>query len=225
MKIKLATSLLLMGTFLTPLAAYAADASVAATKPTFKEVVKDSVITTKVKTQLAAHKFSSAFHIKVETDENGFVMLSGTAKTQAEIDSASSIATNVSGVSFVQNSIQLAATPMQVIAEHGEQRVEERIKDMHAKLKITSAQEELWGKVAQIMRDNETQMDALIKTRVEKANMSAIDDLNSYGDIADAHADSIKKFTPIFKSLYDSMPDAQKKTADDVFRHAGRKTS
>jgi hypothetical protein len=96
---------------------------------------------------------------------------------------------------------------------------------MHDKLKITAVQEEQWGKVAQVMRDNEKQMDELIKTRAEKANMSAIDDLNSYGDITDAHADSIKKFTPIFKSLYDGMPDAQKKAADDIFRNGGRKAS
>lgn len=33
-------------------------------------------------------------------------------------------------------------------------RAELRIQDMHARLKITAAQEKLWGKVAQVMRNN-----------------------------------------------------------------------
>jgi len=107
-----------------------------------------------------------------------------------------------------------------------EDRVEARIKDMHAKLKITSAQEDQWAKVAKVMRDNEKLMEPLIKTRSEKAKtMTAVDDLKSYGEITEAHADGIKKFTPIFAILYDGMSDAQKKQADAMFRHGGRTTS
>jgi hypothetical protein len=51
--------------------------------------------------------------------------------------------------------------------------------------------------------------------------MTAVDDLKSYGEIADAHADGIKKLTPVFAALYASMSDAQKKEADAIFR--GRK--
>ena len=52
--------------------------------------------------------------------------------------------------------------------------------------------------------------------------MNAVDDLKSYGEITDAHADGIKKFTPVFATLYDSMSDAQKKQADTLFRHGGK---
>jgi len=98
-------------------------------------------------------------------------------------------------------------------------RVETRIKDLHAKLKITPAQEDLWSKVTEEMRDQAKTMDALHKTRADNANtMTAIDDLNSYAETAAAHADGIKKFTPVFKALYDTMPDDQKKNADAVFR-------
>jgi protein CpxP len=107
-----------------------------------------------------------------------------------------------------------------------EDRVEARIKDMHARLKITKAQEDQWAKVAQVMRDNAKTMDALTQTRFEKAKtMTAVDDLKSYGEITDAHADGIKKFTPVFATLYGSMSDAQKKDADAMFRHAGQKAS
>ena len=44
--------------------------------------VKDSVITTKVKTKLAAKHMSTLTHVKVDTDANGVVWLSGTAPTR-----------------------------------------------------------------------------------------------------------------------------------------------
>jgi hypothetical protein len=102
-------------------------------------------------------------------------------------------------------------------------RVEARIKELQTKLKITPAQEELWNNVTQVMRDNAKTMDELIKARSEKAStMTAIDDLKSYGEIAEAHADGIRKFIPAFEPLYAGMSDAQKNAADTLFRHHGR---
>ena len=105
-------------------------------------------------------------------------------------------------------------------------RVETRIKELQTKLKITPAQEALWNNVTQVMRDNAKTMEALIKARSEKAStMSAVDDLKSYGEIAQAHADGLKKFTSVFEPLYAGMSDAQKKNADTFFRHHGRTKS
>jgi len=107
-----------------------------------------------------------------------------------------------------------------------EDRVELRIKDMHAKLKITPAQEEQWGKVAQAMLDDAKTMDTLTQARIDHAkDMTAVDDLKSYGEIADAHAAGIKKLTPLFTDLYAGMSDAQKKEADTLFRHGEHKHS
>jgi hypothetical protein len=52
--------------------------------------------------------------------------------------------------------------------------------------------------------------------------MSAVEDLKSYSEIAEAHADGLKKFIPVFEPLYASMSDAQKKDADKLFQHPGR---
>jgi glutamine synthetase adenylyltransferase len=105
-----------------------------------------------------------------------------------------------------------------------EDRVELRIKNMHTKLKITAAQEEQWAKVAQAMIDDAKTMDALTQTRFDHAkDMTAIDDLKSYGEIADAHAAGIKKLTPLFADLYSNMSDTQKKEADILFRHGDHK--
>ena len=101
-------------------------------------------------------------------------------------------------------------------------RVEARIADLHTKLGITPDQEELWKGVAQVMRDNATTMEALIKARRDKGgSMTALDDLKTYGAIAEAHADGLKKFLPVFETLYNSMSDDQKKNADTIFRRQG----
>lgn len=107
-----------------------------------------------------------------------------------------------------------------------EDRVEARISDMHGKLKITQEQEEQWTKVAQIMRDNAKSMETLTQARMEHAGtMTAVDDLKSYGEMTDAHADGLKKLTPVFATLYDGMSDPQKKEADTLFRHGGHMMS
>jgi protein CpxP len=107
-----------------------------------------------------------------------------------------------------------------------EDRVELRIKDMHAKLKITAEQEPQWVLVATVMRDDAKAMDALTQTRFDHAkDMTAIDDLKSYGEIATAHADGINKLTPVFTTLYTNMSDSQKKEADILFRHGPHKHS
>jgi len=103
-------------------------------------------------------------------------------------------------------------------------RTEVRIKDLHTKLKITPAQEDLWNKVTQAMRDDAKTMDALNQARFEKVKaMTAIEDLKSYSEVAQAHADGLKNFIPVFEALYASMSDDQKKDADTLFRHGSHK--
>jgi hypothetical protein len=106
-------------------------------------------------------------------------------------------------------------------------RVEARIRELHTQLQITPAQENLWNNVAQVMRDNARTMDALTQARAAKAQtMTAIDDLKTYTDLVEAHAEGLKKFTPAFEALYDSMSDAQKQQTDAVFRqHSQMRTA
>jgi hypothetical protein len=116
----------------------------------------------------------------------------------------------------------LAFAPgVSLAAEKGDHkdRTELRIQDMHAKLNITAAQEEQWSKVAQTMRDDASAIDVLVQARMAHSkDMTALDDLKSYGEIADAHAEGIKKLTPVFAVLYDTMSDPQKLAADNLFR-------
>jgi hyperosmotically inducible protein len=67
--------------------------------------VKDSAITTKVKAKLAAKHLTTLTRIKVDTDENGVVWLSGKAPTEDARDLAAMIAKNTDGVNAVHNDI------------------------------------------------------------------------------------------------------------------------
>jgi len=105
-----------------------------------------------------------------------------------------------------------------------DQEEEQHIKQLHKQLNITAEQETLWTNVAEIMRSNDRRIDVLVNERHEKAStFTAVEDLRSYGEVTEAHATDIKKFIPAFERLYDSMSDAQKANADNVFRTGGRK--
>jgi hyperosmotically inducible periplasmic protein len=111
--LKLAGSCFVMGLLLLPTAGCSVDKSThrsSANKDTSPsstgEYVKDSVITTKIKAKMAADKYVSALDVKVETDKEGVVVLSGTAKNQSEIDHAVSISRSVDGVTKVINRIR-----------------------------------------------------------------------------------------------------------------------
>lgn len=107
MKTKIVTSFFLLGALLVPLAGHTGDGDKDRSSP--KAFIQDSVITAKIKAEMAKDKEVSALHIKVDTDNKGVVQLSGTAKSQAEVEKAVSIANGVKGVTAVENNIQIAA--------------------------------------------------------------------------------------------------------------------
>jgi protein CpxP len=100
--------------------------------------------------------------------------------------------------------------------------VEKHIKELHATLKITPAEEPQWNEVAQTMRENAKELDRAIDKRdANVANATAIDDLNAYADITQAHANGVKKLAGAFSGLYSAMSEDQKKEANEVFSHRG----
>jgi hyperosmotically inducible protein len=105
MKYRLATTCFVIGATLAPLAAYAEDTDKDRANPaTF---VKDSAITTKIKSKLAAENLASLKDIKVDTDQNGVVWMSGTVKSQSEADQALTIARNTEGVKSVKSNLKV----------------------------------------------------------------------------------------------------------------------
>ncbi len=115
----------------------------------------------------------------------------------------------------VASSSQAVASPSSADAN----AVEARIKELHRKLHITAAQKPQWDNLAQVMRDNAQAMSDLKKQRASDAQtMNAVDVVKSYESVIEAHEDGMKKFVPPFEALYNTMSDAQKKTADSLFR-------
>ena len=105
MNYKIATTLFVIGSVLAPVAAYAADSDSDRSNPV--NYVKDSVITTKIKAQLAAEHLGSMKHVAVDTDSDGGVWMTGTANSQEEVDRAVEIARNTEGVKSVHSDLKV----------------------------------------------------------------------------------------------------------------------
>ena len=105
MKFILATTCFAIGSLLAPVAVYAADSDTDRNRA--ESYVKDSVITTKIKAKLAEEHPGSLGHIRVDTDKNGIVWMTGTANTQGEVDQAVAIAKNTEGVKSVRSELKV----------------------------------------------------------------------------------------------------------------------
>jgi protein CpxP len=99
------------------------------------------------------------------------------------------------------------------------EKVEQHIKQLHDQLGITAAEEPQWNLFAQVMRDNAAQMQQAFAARgVNVATMTAVDNMQSYAQLAQVHASNMQKLASAFQTLYNTFPDSQKKVADAVFR-------
>ncbi|QCP49541.1 hypothetical protein FAZ95_10365 [Trinickia violacea] len=116
-----------------------------------------------------------------------------------------------------------AAAPVAASATAGhEARTEQRIATLHSELKITPAQETQWQQFADVMRQNGETMGNLYRQRTADKNLSALDDMKQYTQIAQAHADGMTKLVAAFEPLYTSFSPDQKKLADETFRQHGK---
>src|ERR1700741_1528572 len=105
MRYTLAAACFVIGAALAPVAANAEDKD--ADRARAHAFVKDSVITTKIKSKLAAEHPATLANIKVDTDKDGVVFMSGTVKNKAEADQAITIARNTEGVRSVKSEIKV----------------------------------------------------------------------------------------------------------------------
>lgn len=98
--------------------------------------------------------------------------------------------------------------------------VERRIADLHSKLHITQDQSQQWDQFAQQMRDNARNIDQAYEQRAQKiGSMSAVDNMQSFADIEQQRSQDMQKLVPAFQTLYASLSDQQKQTADQLFRN------
>lgn len=134
----------------------------------------------------------------------------------------------LAGAAWAQDNAAAAAAPASSApaakhaGKHGnhEDRVEQRIAELHSQLGITDAQSQQWDAFAQTMRDNAQRTDEAFKDRAQKFHsLSADDAMKSYAQLAQLHADNMQKMAAAFSTLYASFSDEQKQAADKVFRY------
>ena len=110
-------------------------------------------------------------------------------------------------------------TPPAAATRQMEVTAEQRIVDLRAKLMITTSQQPQWDSFAQGMRNNAKAMDQAFDTRARAmSTMTAAENMKSYAKVSEQHAKDMISLGPLFDALYATMPDAQKRTADQVFR-------
>ena len=106
-----------------------------------------------------------------------------------------------------------------VARRNAAERVEQRIKELHAQLRITPAERQQWDQFAQMMRENAREIDRAWIARADHfQSMNAVQNMQSYEQIAEQHAQHLQKLVSAFQDLYNAMPDQQKQLADQVFR-------
>ena len=112
-----------------------------------------------------------------------------------------------------------AATSSPALSKQAAEDVDKHIADLHDQLGITPEQQTQWDQFATVMRDNAAAMNAAVEDRGTKmAGMNAADNMQSYADLAKVHAENMQKLAASFGTLYASLSDEQKRTANSVFR-------
>ncbi len=100
------------------------------------------------------------------------------------------------------------------------QRVEHRIAVLHKRLGITAEQQPQWEQFATVMRDNARNMQQAIQQRGSSAaTMNAAENMQSYAQLSEQHAQDVQKLAAAFQPLYGSLSAAQKEAADKMFRN------
>jgi hypothetical protein len=60
--------------------------------------------------------------------------------------------------------------------------------------------------------------EAFMQRAQQYPTLNAVQNMQSYEQIAEDHARRVQKLVPAFQNLYGAMPDQQKQLADQVFR-------
>ena len=102
-----------------------------------------------------------------------------------------------------------------------EARIEERVVRLHKAFLITPEQEPLWSAFAQVMRSNIAMSVLHEKYQQKGPGMTAGESLAAQVEMAEEHANYLRKLVPALDALYKTMSDEQKRAADELFgRHA-----
>jgi hyperosmotically inducible protein len=107
MKRATATACFTLAALLTPIAAYPQESDRDSDRAHPMTFVKDSAITTEIKAKLANQDPKSLMNVRVDTDANGVVVLSGHVHSERDADRAIMLARETEGVTSVKSQIQV----------------------------------------------------------------------------------------------------------------------
>jgi periplasmic protein CpxP/Spy len=103
-------------------------------------------------------------------------------------------------------------------------KVEERIRDMYATLRISKAQDTAWNAFAQVMLDNAQAMEATLQQNGgDRSKLVAPQILDNYAAISAQHAQNAERLSAAFGVLYAGLSPEQKQAADEMFRNRSEK--
>lgn len=117
-----------------------------------------------------------------------------------------------------------AATPPAAVAPphaaaHTPAAVERRVQQLHTQLRITPQEQSQWDAFAQTMRQNADNMRTAIDQRGSQMDtMDAAQNMQSYAQLAQVHAQDMQQMASAFQTLYQSMSPEQRQNADQLFR-------
>lgn len=104
-------------------------------------------------------------------------------------------------------------------AEHNPGAVEHRIEQLHTQLRITPQEQSQWDAFAQTMRQNADTMRTAINQRASQMDgMDAVQNMQSYAQLAQVHAQDMQQMASAFQALYQDMTPEQRQNADQLFR-------
>ena len=151
-----------------------------------------------------------------------------TSAAWAQTTAPSSPAAPMSATSMPASSSSAAAAKRAAWRANRAQRrsdmVEQRLTTMHDQLQITDAQSSQWNAYAQTVRDNADKTQQAFKDRSGKlSTMHADEAMQSYADLAQMHADNMKKLASATSDLYAALSPEQKANADTLFRNQALK--
>ena len=144
---------------------------------------------------------------------------STTSQSAAPQSTASQSTTSQTATPHDTMPMKHSGTVVGAVLKNRTKNVEAHITLLHQELQITPAEETQWGAFAQVMRNNAAQMDAAFSQRGQAIEtMTAVQDMQSYAQIAQVQSDNMQKLSAAFQTLYASFPAPQQKIADSVFR-------
>ncbi|MGE3279660.1 MAG: Spy/CpxP family protein refolding chaperone [Alphaproteobacteria bacterium] len=98
--------------------------------------------------------------------------------------------------------------------------VDAKLAEIKQRLNITAAQQPQFESFANVVKQNAQAMEVLMQKAQKDARQNAVESLRMAASFAQTEADNLKRLVPALETLYASLLEQQKQTADRLFTAA-----